>query len=720
MIKRNGEVLGIAVSLVTMLLVPLYLYVKNNRFFYIDDKVDEYIPKLLDIAEVLKSGEFPFVSTNFMNGSVYAAEFAEGIYNPIILASSLILDSFSDLSFGACILAIIFIFIAYFGYYLLAKELGIRSSWANIYALSLALNPFFIYWYTSAWFNPVNASAFLPYALWSSIVINRNLTISSSLRFVVSCFLVVSAGWPSTILIMFVFMVLVLVDTLFVQKDVSKLLRNLSVYVGAALICSIPVLPLLMSSDVFTRVSAIQNTSNFLVGSLQGLLMFSFPYFKDFMHTWAGYSKLPFNTYYAAWYALPLLVLINYKELNIWKNYIWICLLLFAMSGIATLGPEQLGPLRFPIRMLQYYHIFGLLLILKLFESYGVSLVRRRVVLLFGFIAMQAMLAIQVNPGDIENIFVYFSVVIVFNILLLRFLSKKDGIDAAAPWVLIGTVLVFLGIYSGDHNGRGADRGTPAVPSEFSSLNAGGGYVLFNGDDLGSEERYSEFRPATTGLIWKDKIINGYSPLGNKHFKEKIPIGDHGNIRSWIMAKKGAELFEVDTATGLELLELMKVSKVISLKDDRGGNTLNAASKKWSLHEKEHTFVLVHDSYDHPGNISWLDKGVEILEAKKLQHKTEQYRVKNRSSSDGQVVFARLWWPGYRATMNGKEISVERYSGFLISVVIPAHAKGTLALTFTPPGTHLSLLLSLIGFLLILFVNIFKTRVSSESKEKNV
>lgn len=714
MINRNRELTTSFLSFGAIVLVSFALYLKNNRFFYIDDKVAEYIPKLLDIARIIKGGEFPLLSTNLMNGGIYSAEYAEGIYNPIILGSSLLLDLFDDLALGSCVLTIVFQLIAFGGYYLLAVELGIRSGWAKIFALSVVLNCFFVYWYTTAWFNPVNGTAFLPYALWSSLVLARSITLKTTTTFLISCFMTVSAGWPSTLLVMFGFLVLVLLDILLIEKDTRKFIANFLVYSGVGLVCSIPILPLIFSNEMFTRVSSTQNTSNFLAGTLKGLFMFSFPSFKGFMHSWGGYEKLSFNTYYAAWYALPLLTMVNFKMIDIWKKYIWILLVFTIVGGISILGPEHFGPLRFPIRMLQYYHIFGLLLIMVLLETYGPSITKKRLFVSLSLFLFQAVLAFQVSPASIDTIFAYLILMVVLTISTFYIIKRKDGLKEAEFFILITTVLVLLSIYADEHHGRGTDWNVPSVRSAYSSLNKDDGYILYNGGYLETQEQHSEFRPSTIGLIWNDKIINGYSPLGNKFFREKIPISDHGNISSWEMKRKGEEFFETDAATGLELLELMKVSRIISFKNELGTNILEAVSDKWSFKEKKHTFVFDHQPYEFPGHISWIDEGIEVLKVEKLKHSTEQYSVRNSNPSQGRIVFARLWWPGYQATMNGKEIAIERYSGFLISVLVPGNSLGTMSLTFTPPGFYFAWPLSFIGLALVLLMGILFSRNKNE------
>jgi uncharacterized membrane protein YfhO len=71
------------------------------------------------------------------------------------------------------------------------------------------------------------------------------------------------------------------------------------------------------------------------------------------------------------------------------------------------------------------------------------------------------------------------------------------------------------------------------------------------------------------------------------------------------------------------------------------------------------------------------------------------------SEQGGRVVFARLGWPGYRATLNGRDLPIDVVAKTFVSVDIPAGTKNTeLELTWRPPGWKLgcgAVLLGLLG-----------------------
>lgn len=704
--KRYTDVLLTGVGLLTTILLPFYIYLQNNRFFYIDDKVADYVPKLLDIARIIKSGQFPFLSTGFMNGSIYAAEFQEGIFNPLILLSSLLLDQFNNLALGACALTSYYLLIGYVGYYLLARVLGIKIVWANIFALSAVFNCFLIYWYAAAWFNPVQGAAFLPYALWASLRLANRVNWLNSCLFVICCFLTVAAGWPAIVLMMFLFLVLVLADLLFVQRAYAKFFQNLIIYIGAGLICTLPVLPLVLSSEMFTRVSQIKNGKNFLIGSIKGLIMFSFPYFKEFIRTWGGYQKLAFSTYYVAWFPVCLLVFLRYNTISLKKERVWLLLFLTLLSALMVLGPEKIGPIRFPIRMLHYYHIFGLLLVLLLSQRYGMVFNQQRSILLLSLLFLQCVLSLQVAPEQYRTILLFFFLVVILNGIFYQYLKKENGFEKTAPFVFLASIFLFLVIYGLDTMGRGKDWNVPSHRLQYQSLSKGGGFILFNGNYLSSQKKHHEYRPATTGLIWNDKMVNGYSPLGNRLIRSKFPIQDHGLVSTRKMRDKGKEFFKIDPQTGLELLELMRVNQIISFKGAWGRNVQEAATDRWKMQVKKHTVVFDHEPYPYPGHISWLDEHVKIEEVLNITERSEEYTVSNLGESAATITFARIWWPGYSATLDEQELPVKQYQNFLLAVTIPPNTSGKLELKFTPPGFGLWQILALVGGAILCVVNV--------------
>ena len=48
------------------------LQARNHRYFFIDDRMSETVPKLLDMGRLVRAGEAPWLTTSFFNGSGHA------------------------------------------------------------------------------------------------------------------------------------------------------------------------------------------------------------------------------------------------------------------------------------------------------------------------------------------------------------------------------------------------------------------------------------------------------------------------------------------------------------------------------------------------------------------------------------------------------------------------------------------------------------------------
>jgi hypothetical protein len=63
------------------------------------------------------------------------------------------------------------------------------------------------------------------------------------------------------------------------------------------------------------------------------------------------------------------------------------------------------------------------------------------------------------------------------------------------------------------------------------------------------------------------------------------------------------------------------------------------------------------------------------------------YRAMVSAPDGGRVVFSRLSWPGYSATLDGDPLPVSAVDDMFVSVQVPARTEAaSLALAYQPPG----------------------------------
>jgi hypothetical protein len=66
-------------------------------------------------------------------------------------------------------------------------------------------------------------------------------------------------------------------------------------------------------------------------------------------------------------------------------------------------------------------------------------------------------------------------------------------------------------------------------------------------------------------------------------------------------------------------------------------------------------------------------------------------------TAGGDVVFDRLYWRAWKATLNGARVPCEPLDGIFLKVHLPPHASGALSIRYTPPGMRIGFALFTIG-----------------------
>jgi uncharacterized membrane protein YfhO len=89
------------------------------------------------------------------------------------------------------------------------------------------------------------------------------------------------------------------------------------------------------------------------------------------------------------------------------------------------------------------------------------------------------------------------------------------------------------------------------------------------------------------------------------------------------------------------------------------------------------------------GRVSWSSGGVYVLtDSAQPQHEIIRY---HSSTDGGRILFARLDWPGYVATIDGHSIEVVNGPTGLVAVAVP-RGDHVLSLEFDNPGLRLGFL----------------------------
>jgi hypothetical protein len=250
---------------------------------------------------------------------------------------------------------------------------------------------------------------------------------------------------------------------------------------------------------------------------------------------------------------------------------------------------------------------------------------------------------------------------------------------------------------------------------------------LYTRHDLWDDDRFRVFQPSkgigeelyvgNTAMYAGLDFVSGYSPMGPAGIEEVLPFRDQG----FSEPKAVARILEVETAPG-GLLDLLGVDGLVvaerfgkhreTLREHgweevarvEGGLVFHRKGKRSSrvrsvtraeaCSDRAEVQARLQRKHAGPVPLILLDKGingnprnVSFAPARLTAfEETRNAAAVEVASPDGEalIVFSRLWYPGYRAFLDGKQVPVELADLMLPAVRIPAGTEGRLVLEYRP------------------------------------
>lgn len=702
-----------AVLISTAVTAALYgvLFARNRRFFFIDDRVADTLPKLFDIGRALRAGEWPWLTTAAVNSGAHAIEYQNGVFNPLMLGLSVPLSRTDDLAVGAFMLVLVHALLLAGASAWLGRVLGLGQAWSVAFAVSIGFQPYTVFWGAAAWLQAVASFAWFVLAVAAALAFHQNPRHRYGWTLLVAVYGCFTSGWPLAVPVLGLFVLTVLVLRTLARVDLRTTLWIAAWSGGGAVSSLLALYPLTRAFEFADRTSSISNDSNFNVVPIDGLLQFANPAYYGFLNSFGGYGLQEIPHFYTAWFVLPVLVFWQAGRLAPRAALLLrIAASMLVFVGVGALGPERLGVFRYPTRFLQYWAFFLLVVTVVLVASGRFSFTRRRLRWLLGALVLMALGALQADPTGTARVLLFAVGVAALSVLLYAggrtaagggtsWLGRSGGPVAAA-----GTAAVLLALALLHPDGRGVDYRFPTDLSTLPVLSQDD-YTLFYGtyvsDQIDDAQGfYEEYRPAGTGLMVGDRQINGYSPIGHSAFRERFPMDDQGNFDHG-----DARFTARDPLTGLQFLELFRVDQIIALKGPWTDDLRRNLGEGWERQpRRRYTTVWRHEPYALPGLVSYAAPGTTVSPGTSPGCEAtgalrECNRVRTPPDRRGRVVFARLWFPGYTATLDGEPLPVLRHAGMLVSVVVPPGSDGELVLTYRSP--HVRKLALLAGLVVV-------------------
>jgi hypothetical protein len=677
---RTARVVWPAAAVVLTLAVAVARLAVTPAFYFADDTQTGTAGQWWQIGELLLSGRLPFLDPHAWTAGNYLAEGQWGVFNPLIWLFGIITRLLGDTALAVTAIKIVMLGVMALGVYLLARSFGARPAWAAAAGVLAPLGGFTVYMDAPSWTTGLLASAVFPWAWWGlrRLVEDRR----SPLPFLVAAGLLVTFGYVFGVIVL----VFVLVESLIrglVRRDRWSVLSTLAAGVFSALLTVTVFLPGILTAPVTVRGTSSIMNGGFLNADIGDLAATSSPLATASIGSWYGdVTSAPLV--YVMW-ALPALALVRPSR-DLMARLIP-ALAVGAIMLLVVLGPDQIGPIRWPVRFMPYVVIAVVVVAAAIAtEARPLRSPRRALVTALSIVLAAGWFTAVITPWEWRQVAVTLLCQLVGVIalwFLLYRIAPRHRTHALGAVVAagIGVLLVIpqMALFP--------STVLPKLPVVDAEVSAGvlsdvpddavvAGDVYANWEDADS---YRERLVANQWYFADTAVSSTYTVLPFRDYVNDLCA----DLRGSTCPDALQTLFSVDSATGEQVATLLGVNTIVAIKASFPDG-VPAPPAGWSVASDEiYTTVFVRDSpVATAGGVAWSSEGtsVEILEQDDARLELRVGAV----GSDGAVVLSRLAWPGY--TVDGATFADET-RGYLLTIDLrDARPGDVVVVEFRPPG----------------------------------
>lgn len=667
-------------------------------FYYADDVRHYFMPHIMEIGTRLNHGEMPWITLRSWFSGDFVGDGLLSIGNPVNLMLYWICAAIGDPAQAALFFSSVYLYLTAGAVYWLAQTYGAQKRYAVLAALAYCSSAYVMYWHAASWWNSLIGTCWMLWAWagWRCFIRERQHAFTA---YICTLFLLVS-GWPQGVIMT---LLIVLVDLYFERQRFSALFsrsgrvvqdqrRNAMRHAASILLLAacaaasslVVNYPAYLHAAESARASWGIHQGTDWVGSLDYLAAAGWPSFIPSQRVFFGrQSSLPF--FYLAWFVPPVLLLCFCK--GIWEQVKVQALPLLVVAVIAfliSLGPQQLYMLRWPLRFLTFAHVA-----LVIAACIALPCIRFRgrceAAVPIAYAATGFVVSSFVAPLE-WRWHVVFSCMAILAAMALssKWCGERLKLHVLCLFLLLIHVFFHLKWTQNENVG---DWPVPTFSHypELTSSESNSRAVLMP-SAVPCWDGRCVFASGNIGMWETGRALNGYSPVGQRAYHQTFGF----NLWSWTAPAKLTAYFALDPASGLPLYRLMRIDefRVIGEKILEQFNRERTGAWCTSPVQNGMLFKTKLDMTGLPGTVSWISPGMDLGATQEGFSLNESIMLlTNRLQTEpGKVVFARAWYPGYIADIDGQQLKVEKYADFLVSVVVPAGLSGKITLQYRPAG----------------------------------
>ena len=691
-------VLSFIMVLVTQWITP--------SFFFIDDAQDALLPAFRDIGRIYVNGELPILSSRAMWGGNYLVDMVYSPLNPIVILTGVITYLTGSAQPAVSIMATLILFSGMCGAYALARNFSISSYNSFLCAILVVTTPINYFISLQSWWNSAIAfSHFLLAAAGTLYFISK----TSYFRFLLASILVIllfTIAFSQAHLAYGIFVIIASFDKVFKKKNIYTILSCFFPLIIGLLIAWIPLtLESIVESSNLLRRSTLSNSGNFMkVGFDQILFCFN-PFYYTYLHWFGGYRQMPLSICYAGLIALWPIVMCNYTISFLKKHFI--CIVFFATMSMLLLGPSNIGPLRFPIRLAPYVVLPVILITCSIISDKSWTTSKIKNYVLIGVVAFSSYFQwangeSSLLSGDHLRALLLFLIYISGTLFIFYFI-KSEKIQSIALmlicfFVFIATIFCVRSLSPKFFHER-------VMGDNFNGFRKSNYYHLWMARDgeMASEFNLGHAQP----LLFDYKTVNGYSPVGHKGFSSLFSFHVNGDTTHFNL--NGVETLKllykpIGANVDKILAQALNIQYIYMYANDFDKVAPEICSPLlFNEIDNKRVRIEIQPLPDKQGSISIQEPVISASLISKRGENCEDYKIRS-SPHERTIIFSRPYWRGYRATLNGTDIPTDQFRGALLSIKLKPYDSGVLSINYIPSTLIFSFISITLGILFSIMI----------------
>lgn len=672
---------------------------RNRWVFYTDDAATQILPMWYHLGEQVRHGSWPpLLDLDSWMGGNLAVEALFGVWNPVNALVWVFVSLMPNLATAGDVIRTVAFVVLALGCYLLFREYGARPWAASALAVPLPFCGPLFYLDGTIWPAALLAFLWVPYLWWAAHRLTRG-AMNPIWVFALGA-LGVTSGNPYAMLGVCLVLIGVLVETL-ARRRWRAARRVVAVSATVAAVVPLVYLPLVLSSHVTWRNSRIAgHIGEPLTPHVGDLVNLSLPYYVPEI------SGLTQPAVYFCWFALPLAPWLNWRRLARRWRELTASLVMAITFLLLALGPGELWMFRWPLRVLHYgYLAVAVVLAVLLSAGLRTDHQRRRTAITGGLLIFSGYLAWAADP---DSDYLLGEIATLVGLAALSAGALAAYRHRGNRWLIavlhIGTAATFglQTLWFVEPHSASPYRYPAVVADERAQFAHRYHGEVFQISDTGLIGDPHTGRPAWRDLLDGNQYlpaglhsINAYTGMGFGAFSDALCLTYHGSS----CATAYPALWQLVPGTGVPLADLLRLDTVIVQRRLLDNPPVPPG---WQVQERN-ARVTVLDRRPPAawpaGRLSWASPNLYTTADTAPDSRHERLAFTRLNRRPARLIFARLAWPGYVATIGHLKVPAQAGPDGLLEVDLPPNAprQGEIQLAWSPPWMRPAALVAALG-----------------------